>query len=55
MTLAAVDRLVHHSTIVGFTSERYRRHTTKPGQALCTVKNDDKVGLTITRFTDQDN
>ena len=33
MTVAAVDRLVHHSTILEMNVESYRRRTAKPGGA----------------------
>ncbi len=33
MTLAAVDRLVHHSTILEMNVESYRRRSAKPNKA----------------------
>jgi len=33
MTLAAVDRLVHHSTILEMNVESYRRHAAQVGHA----------------------
>ena len=40
MTLAAVDRLVHHSTIFELNVESYRRRNATPAQAKNTVKKD---------------
>ena len=34
MTLAAVDRLVHHSTILEMNVESYRRRAAQAGHAL---------------------
>ena len=33
MTLAAVDRLVHHATILEMSVESYRRKAARPGRA----------------------
>lgn len=42
MTLAAVDRLVHHSTIFELNVESYRRRAAKSGQASVTGKSTTK-------------
>jgi DNA replication protein DnaC len=38
MTLAAVDRLVHHSTIFELNVDSYRRHVAKSGQSVANGK-----------------
>jgi len=38
MTLAAVDRLVHHSTIFELNVESYRRRAAVPGRAPAQLK-----------------